>query len=312
MKWNSNNGQKIDTSPNEPNAKYVRPHAESQLTHQSASGNKRRIHAGNAKILIPLATTITTNWRIWKRKDKYILPFAFHVKAKQMNKHYANAFDATVTRTRASLASRGSAAKITTHGGVWIATFHPAKYAKSSLRVPKEHLTSVSRACIRHANAAQNVLEPQNIGVQIKIWRRGLAADAGKIVVNKATLRVGTRSMGLRWTSGTRRATGKAQDDSTHMYLPCRIICGYMMAMICPILFLGSWLQLSSLWDYWLGPFALSENFRNLDFLHLPCWNIDWDYLPWRTILEDLIAVLCPVGLLIGNFCSVGLFLGTW
>ena len=63
-------------------------------------------------------------------------------------------------------------------------------------------------------------------------------------------MRAGIRIMGLRGTSGTRRATGKAQVDSIHKYLPCRTILEYLFAESYPVgLFLGTRLQLISQWD---------------------------------------------------------------
>ena len=99
----------------------------------------------------------------------YILPFALHAKAKKTQENYTNASDATVKRIGTSSVSRGSAAKITPHGVVWIAMFHHAEYAKPNLRFPKKHLTSVSHAYIRHANAVHNDLEVQIIAAPMKI-----------------------------------------------------------------------------------------------------------------------------------------------
>ena len=82
---------------------------------------------------------------------------------------YSNDLDATVQRIGTSLASRGSAAKITAHGVVWIAIFHHAEYAKPNLRFPSKHLTYVSHAYIRHANAVHNDLAVQNIEAPMKI-----------------------------------------------------------------------------------------------------------------------------------------------
>ena len=117
MKPSSKDGQNIENSQRKPNAKCAHPHAESQHTNQSAYGNKRRIHAANAKIRILLATMTTKNCRLWKSKGKYILPFALHAKAKKTQDNYSNALE----RIGTSLASRGSAADITAHGVVWIA-----------------------------------------------------------------------------------------------------------------------------------------------------------------------------------------------
>ena len=133
IKSSSKDGQNIENSQRKPNAKCAHPHAESEHANQSAYGNKRRIHAANAKIRILLAIITTKNWRLWRSKDKYILPFALHAKAKKTQENYTNASDATVKRIGTSSVSRGSAAKITQHGVVWIAIFHHAKYAQTNL-----------------------------------------------------------------------------------------------------------------------------------------------------------------------------------
>ena len=98
IKSSSKDGQNIENSQRKPNAKCAHPHAESQHTNQSAYGNKRRIHAANAKIRILLAIITTKNWRLWRSKDKYILPFALHAKAKKTQENYTNASDATVKK----------------------------------------------------------------------------------------------------------------------------------------------------------------------------------------------------------------------
>ena len=83
-------------------------------------------------------------------------------------------------RIRTSSASRVSAAEITPRGVVWSAIFHHAKDAKLNLPFLKKHLTSVSPAYFRHANAVQNDLAAQSIVAQTKKCRRGPAASAGR------------------------------------------------------------------------------------------------------------------------------------
>ena len=81
-------------------------------------------------------------------------------------------------RIRTSSASRVSAAEITPHGVVWSAIIHPAECAKPNLPFLKKHLTSVSPAYFRHANAVQNDLAARNIAVPIHVWNRGAAKNA--------------------------------------------------------------------------------------------------------------------------------------
>ena len=88
--------------------------------------------------------------------------------------------DAPDKSTETHLASRGSAAKITPHGVVWIAIFHHAKDAKLNLLFPKKHLTSVSPVYSRHANAVHHDLAARNIAALMNIWRPGLAANADR------------------------------------------------------------------------------------------------------------------------------------
>ena len=162
-------GQNIDSSRQELNVKHALLHAESKRTNQSAFGNRRRIHAANAKLHILPATLTTNKWRLLKTKIKYILPFAFHANAQTPQEHEWNALGANKIRIETNLASHVSAAKVTQRGVVWNAIFYHAKYAEQNLTFLKWLLTSVNHAYFRHANAAQNDLAAQNIAAPTKI-----------------------------------------------------------------------------------------------------------------------------------------------